>query len=115
MEYLRKHPLIFDGLKKDAVIDYEISGDRFHVLVLDKGAIEVNPVRAENPDVELTFSEDAVRVLTSFSSEDEYAAQFGLFFKEPTDDRWIRFNLRRNIVKLLMKGYRKFAQKAGLI
>ena len=115
IEYLRKHPLIFDGLKKDAIIDYEISGDRFHVHVLDKGEIEVNPTRAENPDVELTFSEGAVKILTSIHSEDDYAAQFGLFFKEPTDEKWIKFNLRRNIVKLLMKGYRKFAQKAGLI
>ncbi|MBD3407687.1 MAG: hypothetical protein GF411_16335 [Candidatus Lokiarchaeota archaeon] len=115
MKYLRKHPLIFDGLKKDAVIDYEIKGERFHVLVVDKGEIEVIPRRAENPDVELIFSPAAVETLTSFKSEDEYAAQFGLFFKEPTDEEWIKFNLRRNIVKLLMKGYRKFAQKAGLI
>jgi len=115
MEYLRKHPKIFDGLKKDAVIDYEIEGDRFHVLVLDEGAIQVNPVRSENPDVELTFSPEAVKRLTAMSSEDEYAKQFGSFFKQPTDEVWIKFNLRRNIVKLLMKGYRKFAQKAGLI
>jgi Fe-S oxidoreductase len=115
MDYLRRHPLIFDGLKKDAIIDYEIEGDRFHVHVLDKGNIEVNPYRAENPDVELTFSTGAIGVLTSIDSEDKYAAQFGLFFKEPTEDKWIKFNLRRNIVKLLMKGYRKFAQKAGLI
>ncbi len=115
MDYLAKHPLIFDGLKKDALIDYIIEEDRFHVLVLDDGKIEVNPIRGENPDVELTFSPKAVEKLTSLKTEDEYAAQFGLFFKEPTEDEWIKFNLRRNIVKLLMKGYRKFAQKAGLI
>lgn len=115
MNYLSKHPLIFDGLKKDAMIDYIIDSDRFHVLVLDNGAIEVNPIRGENPDVELTFSPNAVERLISMKTEDEYAAHFGLFFKEPTDDVWIKFNLRRNIVKLLMKGYRKFAQKAGLI
>ena len=61
------------------------------------------------------FSRAAVETLVTFDSEDEYAAQFGNFFKNPTDDQWIRFNLRLNIVKLLMKGYRKFAQKAGLI
>jgi len=115
MEYLGKHPKIFEGLKKDAVIDYEIEGDRFHVLVLDQGAIQVNPIRSENPDVELTFSPEAVRKLTSFASEDEYAKQFGSFFKKPSDEVWIKFNLRRNIVKLLAKGYRKFAMKAGLI
>jgi hypothetical protein len=65
--------------------------------------------------VELTFSPEAVRKLTSLTSEDEYAKQFGSFFKKPTDDVWIKFNLRRNIVKLLAKGYRKFAMKAGLI
>ena len=115
IEYLRRHPKIFDGLKKGAVIDYDINGDRFHVLVTGKNKIEVNPVRAENPDVELMFSEAAVERLIQFEREDEYAAQFGRFFKEPTDDEWIKFNLRLNIVKLLMKGYRKFAQKAGLL
>ncbi len=115
MRYLVDHPLIFDGLKRDALIDYIIGDDRFHVLVLGKGRIEVNPIRGENPDVELTFSPKAVERLISQKSEDEYAAQFGLFFKEPTDEEWIKFNLRRNIVKLLMKGYRRFAQKAGLI
>jgi hypothetical protein len=84
-------------------------------LVLDNGAIQVNPVRSENPDVELTFSQEAVKHLTVLKSEDEYAQKFGSFFKKPTDEVWIKFNLRRNIVKLLMKGYRKFAQKAGLI
>ncbi|MHA1908645.1 MAG: heterodisulfide reductase-related iron-sulfur binding cluster [Candidatus Thorarchaeota archaeon] len=115
MEYLSKHPLIFDGLKKEAVIDYEIGEDRFHVEVVGKREIEVHPIRAENPDVVLTFAPKAVEKLTTFEREDDYAAQFGLFFKEPTDDEWIKFDLRRNIVKLLMKGYRKFAQKAGLI
>ncbi len=115
MDYLAKHPLIFDGLKKEAIIDYEIGKDRFHVEVVGKRRINVHPIRAENPDVVLTFSPKAVEKLIAFQSEDEYAAQFGLFFKEPTDEVWIKFDLRRNIVKLLMKGYRKFAQKAGLI
>ena len=115
MEYLVEHPLIFDGLKKGAIIDYEIEDSRFHIEVVEKREVEANPHRAENPDVELMFSPAAVEILVSFGSEDEYAAQFGKFFKEPTDDKWIRFNLRLNIVKLLMKGYRKFAQKAGLI
>jgi Fe-S oxidoreductase len=115
MSYLAEHPMIFDGLKKGAVIDYEISDSRFHIEVVGKRQVEAKPHRAENPDVELMFSPDAVETLVTFDSEDEYAAQFGKFFKEPTDDKWIRFNLRLNIVKLLMKGYRKFAQKAGLI
>lgn len=115
IDYLSEHPMIFDGLKRDASIDYIIGNDRFHVLVLDNGRIEVSPIRAENPDVEIAFSPKAVEKLISLGSEDEYAAQFGLFFKEPNADEWIKFNLRRNIVKLLVKGYRKFAQKAGLI
>ncbi len=115
MGYLKAHPMIFDGLRKGAVIDYDIEGDRFHVLVVEKGSIEVNPVRGENPDVELFFSPAAVEKLVTFDSEDDYARQFGMFFKEPTDNEWIKFVLRRNIVKLLLKGYRKFAQKAGLI
>jgi heterodisulfide reductase subunit D len=115
MNYLEAHPKIFDGLKKEAVIDYEIEGSRFHVEVVGKSQIQVHPMRGENPDVELTFSPGAVKQLITYQSEDEYAANFGRFFKEPTDEEWIRFNLRRNIVKLLMKGYRKFAQKAGLI
>lgn len=115
MLYLAAHPKIFDGLKEGAVIDYEIEGSRFHVEVVGKTKIDVHPMRGENPDVELTFSPGAVKKLITYQSEDEYAANFGRFFKEPTDEEWIRFNLRRNIVKLLMKGYRKFAQKAGLI
>jgi len=114
MNYLTEHPLIFDGLKKGAVIDYAITDSRFHIEVVGKREIEAKPHRAENPDVELMFSPAAVETLVTFDSEDEYAAQFGKFFKEPTDEKWIRFNLRLNIVKLLMKGYRKFAQKAGL-
>ncbi|TFH05185.1 MAG: hypothetical protein E4H14_13275, partial [Candidatus Thorarchaeota archaeon] len=115
MAYLSIHPKIFEGLKKGAVIDYDLEGDRFHVLVTDKSQIDVNPFRAENPDVELIFAPKAVEKLITFVNEDEYAARFGFFFKEPTDDEWIKFVLRLNIVKLLMKGYRKFAQKAGLI
>ncbi|MHA1633653.1 MAG: (Fe-S)-binding protein [Candidatus Thorarchaeota archaeon] len=115
MEYLTAHPKIFEGLKKGATIDYDLEGDRFHVLVTGKSQIDVNPVRAENPDVELIFSPKAVETLITYKSEDEYATRFGLFFKEPTGDEWIKFVLRLNIVKLLMKGYRKFAQKAGLI
>ena len=115
MAYLSNHPKIFDGLKKDAVIDYDIEGDRFHLVIVKKGQVVVHPIRAENADVELTFSEGAVRKLVTFESEEEYAKQFGLFLKKPTDDEWIKFNLRLNLVKLLMKGYRKFAQKAGLI
>jgi heterodisulfide reductase subunit D len=115
MSYLSNHPKIFEGLKAGAIIDYEIEGSRFHVEVTGKTKILVHPVRGENPDVELTFSPGAVKQLTMYESEDEYAANFGRFFKEPSDEEWIRFNLRRNIVKLLMKGYRKFAQKAGLI
>jgi len=115
IEYLKEHPKIFEGLKKGATIDYDIEGDRFHVLLTGKSQIDVNPVRAENPDVELMFSPKAVEELVTYKSEDEYAARFGLLFKEPTDDQWIKFVLRLNIVKLLMKGYRKFAQKAGLI
>ncbi|MHA1938186.1 MAG: heterodisulfide reductase-related iron-sulfur binding cluster, partial [Candidatus Thorarchaeota archaeon] len=115
MSYLGDHPKIFDGLKAGAEIDYEIEGSRFHVEVVGKSKIQVHPMRGENPDVELTFSPGAVKQLITYQSEDEYAANFGRFFKEPTDEEWIRFNLRRNIVKLLMKGYRKFAQKAGLI
>lgn len=115
MEYLRAHPKIFEGLKKGATIDYDIEGDRFHVFVTGKSQIDVSPVRAENPDVELLFSPMAVEELITYKSEDDYAARFGLLFKEPTDDKWIKFVLRLNIVKLLMKGYRKFAQKAGLI
>ncbi|MFW9794270.1 MAG: (Fe-S)-binding protein [Candidatus Thorarchaeota archaeon] len=115
MSYLSKHPMIFDGLKKGAIIDYEIMDSRFHIEVVGKCEVDAKPHRAENPDVELMFSPAAVATLITFESEDEYAAQFGKFFKEPTDEKWIRFNLRLNIVKLLMKGYRKFAQKAGLI
>jgi heterodisulfide reductase subunit D len=115
MEYLVQHPMIFDGLKEGAIIDYEIGDNRFYIEVVENRKVEANPHRAENPDVELMFSPEAVKALVTFDSEDEYAAQFGKFFKEPTDEKWIRFNLRLNIVKLLMKGYRKFAQKAGLI
>ena len=112
---MSKHPKIFEGLKKGAVIDYDIEGDRFHVLVTGKSQIEVPPIRAENPDVELTFSSKGVEKLIALDSEVEYAAQFSDLFKNLTDDEWIEFNLRLNIVKLLMKGYRKFAQRAGLI
>jgi len=115
MEYLVAHPMIFDGLKKGAVIDYEIEDSRFHIEVIGKREVMAKPQRAENPDVELMFSPAAVETLVNFASEDKYAEQFGKFFKEPTDSEWIRFNLKLNIVKLLMKGYRKFAQKAGLI
>ncbi len=115
MEYLSDHPKIFEGLKKGAVIDYIIDKDRFHVLITGKNKIDVIPHRAENPDVELTFSPKAVEELVSIPSENDYAKQFGLFFKEPTEEKWIKFNLKMNVVKLLMKGYRKFAQKAGLI
>ncbi len=115
MDYLATHPRIFEGLKKDAVIDYEVDGDRFHVLVTGKDAIQVVPTRAENPDVELIFSNGAVQRLVTLDNENDYARQFGLFFKQPTGEEWIKFNLRLNVVKLLMKGYRRFAQKAGLL
>ncbi len=115
MEYLRAHPRIFEGLRRGAVIDYDVEGDRFHVRVTGNNQIEVVPRRAENPDVELMFSPAAVEQLVALEDELEYASRFGLLFKEPTEEAWIRFNLRLNIPKLLLKGYRKFAQRAKLI
>jgi hypothetical protein len=85
------------------------------VLITGKNEIKVNPVRAENPDVELLFAPRAVEKPITYDNEDEYATRFGFFFKEPTENERIRFVLRLNIVKLLMKGYRKIAQKASLI
>ena len=66
-------------------------------------------------DLELLFASGAVEQLITCASEDESASQIRLFFKDPTEDKWINFVLRLNIVKLLMKGYRKFVQKARLI
>jgi len=112
--HLRKHPTILDGLRKGVVIGYDIGGDGFHVLVTGKHLVEAHPAHAESPAVELIFSRAAMEQL-SLVSEDDYAAQSGKFFKEPTDGEWIRFGFRPSAAKLVLKGNGRFAQKAGLI
>ncbi|MEX2750733.1 MAG: (Fe-S)-binding protein [Candidatus Freyarchaeota archaeon] len=126
MKYLDEHPNIFADLVKDSIVDFSIFDslesfesekpplEAFHVVRTEYG-IKINNSKANAADVEIAFSQNAVKNLVSSKDEKQYAKRFGKFYNEPTEETWIDFLLNRSTRVLIKMGYGKFAREAGIL
>ncbi len=124
--FLVKYPEIFSDLISGSIFDFAIYDslksydngspiDIFNVLCNGNG-IEIKPGKAEDADLELALSLDAVEKLIKTNDKEEYAQLFGSFYNEPDEENgWIDFMLHKRTQILLDRGYGKFAQTAGIL
>ena len=124
--FLAQYPEIFSDLISGSIFDFAIYDslksydngspiDIFNVLCNGNG-IEIKPGKAEDADLELALSLDAVEKLIKTNDKEEYAQLFGSFYNEPDEENgWIDFMLHKRTQILLDMGYGKFAQTAGIL
>ncbi|MHA1191087.1 MAG: hypothetical protein ACTSP9_02170 [Promethearchaeota archaeon] len=124
--FLSQYPEIFSDLISGSIFDFAIYDslesydngspiDIFNVLSNGNG-IEIKPGKAEDADLELALSVDAVEKLIKTKDKEEYARLLGSFFNEPDEENgWIDFMLHKRTQILLDMGYGKFAQTAGIL
>ncbi|MBA7500531.1 hypothetical protein ES704_03291 [subsurface metagenome] len=124
--FLAQYPEIFSDLISGSIFDFAIYDslksydngspiDIFNVLCNGNG-IEIKPGKAEDADLELALSLDAVEKLIKTKDKEEYARLLGSFFNEPDEENgWIDFMLHKRTQILLDMGYGKFAQTAGIL
>ena len=125
-KYLDNHPNIFVDLVTDCLIDFSLFNslnefedekpplEVFHVLRTEDG-INIDYGKANASDVEIAFSQTAVKNLISSNSEKQYAKRFGKFYNEPSEENWIDFLLNRSTRVLIKMGYGAFAREAGIL
>jgi heterodisulfide reductase subunit D len=126
MEFLGQYPEIFSDLIPSSDMDFAIydsfddfeeekTMDAFHVLRKDEG-VEIIPGKADDADLELALSKEAINKLIQTKSKDEYATLFGDFYNEPSfTEGWIDFLLHKRTKTLIDMGYGKFAETAGIL
>ena len=124
--FLSQYPEIFSDLISGSIFDFAIYDslklyengspiDIFNVFCNGKG-IEIKPGKAEESDLELALSVDAVEKLIKTKDKEEYARLLGSFFNEPDEKNgWIDFMLHKRTQILIDMGYGKFAQSAGIL
>jgi hypothetical protein len=124
--FLAQYPEIFSDLISGSIFDFAIYDslksydngspiDIFNVFCNGNG-IEIKPGKAEDADLELALSLDAVEKLIKTKDKEEYARLLGSFFNEPDEENgWIDFMLHKRTQILLDMGYGKFAQTAGIL
>ncbi len=111
MKYLQAHPEIFDELKEGSTLNYFTPDGNFHVVKTGKHEIRVEKGAVEKPDVDLHFTEEAVKRLTSAATREVYMRIFG----EETKKKNISFKTRASLFTLARRGYVSWARKAGVI
>ncbi|NHI92410.1 MAG: (Fe-S)-binding protein [Candidatus Lokiarchaeota archaeon] len=127
MNFLAKYPEIFADLTESSILDFAIYNGiddleeekdpafKFNVLRTG-GGIEIKPGGADEPDLELALSINAVEKLIKNKTKNDYAEQFGLFYNEPDEEEgWIDFILHKRTKTLIKMGYGKFAEEAGIL
>lgn len=126
MEFLSQYPEIFSDLVKgcdmnfavyDSFDDFEDENpmDVFHVIRNGEG-IEIHAGKADDADLELALSKEAIKKLIETDNKDEYASLFGSFYNEPSfTEGWIDFLLHKRTRTLIDMGYGKFAESAGIL
>ena len=111
-EYFSKHPEIFNGLERGAVINYTIGERKFHIVVGDD--IQVMEGVSREADLEVKLSEAAERKLVETPPE-EYPKVFGELFLSPEGDAWVEIELVKPMEELLSKGYGEWAKRARVM
>ncbi|TXT58729.1 MAG: hypothetical protein BAJALOKI2v1_310017 [Promethearchaeota archaeon] len=126
MKFLGKFPEIFSDLITGSDMDFAIYGsfedfesetpmDVFHVVRKDEG-IEIQYGKADDADLELALSNEAVEKLINTGNKEDYAELFGKFYNEPDiEEGWIDFLLHKRTKTLIDQGYGKFAEAAGIL
>ncbi len=127
MNFLAKYPEIFADLAEQSILDFAIYNSiedlenenepafKFNVLRTGDG-IEIHSGGADEPDLELALSINAVGKLIKNKTKTDYAEQFGLFYNEPDEEEgWIDFILHKRTKTLIKMGYGKFAEEAGIL
>ncbi|MBD3213378.1 MAG: hypothetical protein GF311_12285 [Candidatus Lokiarchaeota archaeon] len=126
MEYLGEYPEIFSDLIEGSDMNFAVYDsfddfdeenpmDVFHVLRKNEG-IEIIAGKADDADLELALSKEAVNQLIQTDNKSAYANLFGEFYNEPEmDGGWIDFLLHKRTKTLIDMGYGKFAESAGIL
>ena len=126
MEFLSQYPEIFSDLVEgcdmnfavyDSFDDFEDENpmDIFHVVRNGDG-IEIFAGKADDADLELALSKEAVQKLIQTNTKDDYANLFGSFYNEPSfTEGWIDFLLHKRTRTLIDMGYGKFAEAANIL
>ena len=124
--FLAQYPEIFADLISGSHFDFAIYDsiesydartpiDVFNVYRNGEG-IEIKPGKANNPDLELALSVQAIEKLINTKNNVEYAQLLGSFYNEPNEQNgWIDFMLFQRTQKIIELGYGKFAQTAGIL
>lgn len=125
-KFLSKFPEIFADLVQGSIFDFAIYNsiksydekspvDVFNVLQNGRG-IEINPGRADDADLELALSIEAVEKLIQTDTKTEYAKLLGNFYNFPDEEKgWIDFFLNKRTQTLIDMGYGRFAKTAGIL
>ena len=124
--FLSKYPEIFSDLISGSDFDFALYDsieaydnrspvDIFNVYCNGHG-IEIRPGRADDSDLELALSIEAVKKLTQTKTKVEYAQLLGYFFNNPDEEKgWIDFILHKRTQILINMGYGRFARTAGIL
>ncbi|MFW9937278.1 MAG: hypothetical protein ACFFD5_06490 [Candidatus Thorarchaeota archaeon] len=124
--FLSKFPEIFSDLVQGSIFDFAIYDsiksydekspvDVFNVLQNGQG-IEIKPGRADDADLELALSIEAVKKLIQTDTKTEYAKLLGNFYNFPDEKKgWIDFFLNKRTQTLIDMGYGRFAKTAGIL
>ena len=124
--FLAQYPEIFADLISGSQFDFAIYNsiesydarspiDVFNVYRNIEG-IEIKPGKANNPDLELALSVQAIEKLIKTKDKVEYTQLLGSFYNEPNEQNgWIDFMLFKRTQKIIEMGYGKFAQTAGIL
>lgn len=125
-KFLSGYPEIFSDLIKGSNFDFAIYNsienyddhspvEIFNVIRNGKG-IEIKPGKANDPDLELALSINAVEKLIQTKTKEEYVQLLGFFYNEPNEKKgWIDFELHKRTQTLINMGYGKFARSAGIL
>ncbi|TXT60703.1 MAG: hypothetical protein BAJALOKI1v1_1230007 [Promethearchaeota archaeon] len=126
MKFLGQYPEIFSDLIPGSDMDFAIydsfddfeeekTMDAFHVLRKEEG-VEIIPGKADDADLELALSKEAIAKLIQTKSKEDYATRFGDFYNDPSfEEGWIDFLLHKRTKTLIDMGYGKFAEAAGIL
>jgi len=126
MEFLGKYPEIFSDLVDKSDMNFAVYDsfddfddekpmDIFHVM-RSNGGVEIIAGKADDADLELALSKEAVSKLIQTENKKDYATLFGGFYNEPDmEEGWIDFLLHKRTKTLIDMGYGKFAETAGIL
>jgi len=124
--FLSKYPEIFSDLVHGSDFDFAIYNslesyeneapvDVFNVYRNGIG-IEIRPGKADDSDLELALSIEAIRKLIQTNSKEEYTKLLGNFYSKPDEEQgWIDFVLHKRTRTVIDMGYGKFAKTAGIL